>query len=187
MENQRKRRGFPVELQENGDRLEAQRGSHGDHESHQHWRVSFRPERQARLRVPGRLLEGEPHGKAHAWAIAVAPLPLVWPAEDLWNIEVVVGVCTQFSETRVRLPDVVVDWAGDRPDILVDPPLLVIEIISSGDSYSETQRLAQDYLTMGIPNIWILDPETETARSCEGKAWAEKTRLEIAGARSTST
>ena len=101
--------------------------------------------------------------------------------EDLWNIEVVVGVCTQVSETRVRLPDVVVDWEGDRPDILVDPPLLVIEIIFSDDSYSETQRLAQDYLAMGIPNIWILDPETETARSCEGKTWAEKTRLEIAG------
>ncbi len=24
--------------------------------------------------------KGAPHGKAHAWAIAVAPLPLVWPA-----------------------------------------------------------------------------------------------------------
>ena len=101
--------------------------------------------------------------------------------EEAWGVEVAVEVRTQVSPTRVRLPDVVVDWAGDRPDILVDPPLLVIEILSAGDSYTETQRVAQDYLTMGIPNIWLIDPDTETARSCEGKAWAERTRLEVAG------
>ena len=101
--------------------------------------------------------------------------------EEAWHIEVAVEVRTQVSPTRVRLPDVVVDWSGDRPDTLVDPPLLVIEILSAGDSYTETQRLAQDYSVMGVQNIWLIDPDTETARSCEGKTWAEKTRLEIAG------
>ena len=81
----------------------------------------------------------------------------------------------------MRLPDVVVDWAGDWPGTLVDAPLLVIEILSPNDSYSETQRLAEDYRTMGVENIWLLDPETRTARICGESAWVEKTRLEIAG------
>ncbi len=101
--------------------------------------------------------------------------------EDLWNVEVAVEVRTRVSATKVRLPDVVVDWIGERPEILVDPPLLVIEILSPNDSYTETQRLAQDYLTMGIPNIWLLDPATRTARVCENQAWFEKSRLEVAG------
>ena len=101
--------------------------------------------------------------------------------EEAWGIEVVVEVRTRVSATRVRLPDVIVDWAGDRPDTLIEPPLLVIEVLSPGDSYTETQRLAQDYLAMGIPNIWLLDPETRTARVCENKAWIEKSRLEVAG------
>ena len=98
-----------------------------------------------------------------------------------WNIEVVVETRTRVSPSRVRLPDVIVDWAGPRPETLVDPPLLVIEILSPGDTYSETQRLAQDYIAMGIPNIWLIDPETRTARICEKTAWLERTRLEVTG------
>ena len=90
-------------------------------------------------------------------------------------------VRTRVSPTRVRLPDVVVDWAGDLPDVLVKPPLLVIEVLSKRDTYSATQRLANDYLKMGVPNIWLIDPETRSARVCEGTAWTEKKRLEIAG------
>jgi Uma2 family endonuclease len=47
---------------------------------------------------------------------------------------------------------------------------LVIEILSPNDSSSETQRLEQDYLDMGIPNICLLDPPTRTARVCENNA-----------------
>ncbi len=100
--------------------------------------------------------------------------------EEEWDVEVAVEVRTRVSSTRVRLPDVVVDWAGDRPEVLVQPPLLVIEILSERDSYSSTQRLASDYVKMGIPNIWLIDPETRSARVCEGNAWTEKKRLEIA-------
>ena len=34
---------------------------------------------------------------------------------------------------------------------------------------------------MGVPNIWLLDPETRTARVCRGDAWFERTRLEVEG------
>ncbi len=99
----------------------------------------------------------------------------------VWSVEVAIGVRTRVSATRVRLPDIVVDTGGGWPETLVSPPLIVIEILSLDDSYTETQRLVQDYLNMGIPNIWLLDPATRTARFCEGSAWIERTRLEVAG------
>ena len=101
--------------------------------------------------------------------------------EDQWGLDVAVEARTQVSPTRVRLPDVVIDKAGIWPETLVDPPLIVVEILSPHDSYTETQKLAQDYIAMGIPNIWLIDPETRTARVCEKTTWTEKTRLEVAG------
>ncbi len=73
---------------------------------------------------------------------------------------------TQVSTTRVRIPDVVVVRSGSQPDVLVDAPLLVIESLSPDDSYSDTQQRAQDYLRMGVQTIWIIDPESRTARLC---------------------
>ena len=101
--------------------------------------------------------------------------------EEAWGIDVAVEVRTRVSPTRVRLPDVVIDRAGRWPETLVSPPLIVIEILSPNDSYTETQRLAQDYRTMGIQNIWLLDPATRTARTCENKAWVEVSRFEVTG------
>lgn len=87
----------------------------------------------------------------------------------------------QVSKSRVRIPDLVVLRPGPQPDILVEPPLLVIEILSPDDSYSDTQERAQDYLTMGVPTLWIIDPKTRTGRMCSGADWIAADRLEVPG------
>jgi hypothetical protein len=33
---------------------------------------------------------------------------------------------------------------------------------------------------MGIENIWLIDPETRTARVCRGENWTETTRFTVA-------
>jgi Uma2 family endonuclease len=53
----------------------------------------------------------------------------------------------------------------------VEPPLLVIEILSPDDTYSDTQERAEDYLRMGVSTIWIIDPKTRTGRVCNSSAW----------------
>lgn len=70
---------------------------------------------------------------------------------------------------------------GPQPDVLTDAPLLIVEILSPDDSYSETQQRAQTYLRMGVETIWIIDPESRTARVCTGRTWTETTRLEVSG------
>jgi Uma2 family endonuclease len=70
---------------------------------------------------------------------------------------------------------------GAQPDVIVDPPLLVIEILSPDDTYSDTQERAQDYRAMGVETVWIIDPKTRSGRMCSGAEWVESARLEVKG------
>ncbi len=99
--------------------------------------------------------------------------------EDEWSVRVAVEVRTRVSPTRVRLPDVIIDHARKWPETLVEPPLIVIEILAPADSYSHTQTLARDYVNMGIQNVWLIDPETRTGRICKESVWIEAKRLEV--------
>jgi Uma2 family endonuclease len=101
--------------------------------------------------------------------------------EGVWNIQTATEWRTQVSHTRVRIPDIVLVQAGVQPDVLTDAPLLVVEILSPDDSYSDTQQRAEDYLRMGVATIWIIDPATRTGRVCSGSNWVQGDRLEVAG------
>jgi Uma2 family endonuclease len=101
--------------------------------------------------------------------------------EKEWRIQTATQWRTQVSTTRVRIPDVILVRQGAQPDVLADPPLLIVEILSPDDTYSDTQKRAADYRDMGVQTIWIIDPSTRTARVCSGPNWIEATRLEVAG------
>ena len=83
------------------------------------------------------------------------------------------------SSTRVRIPDLVVLNAGHPPDVLVEAPLLVIEILSPDDTYSDTQERATDYSNMGVQTIWIIDPKTRSGRMSIKNSWSAADRLEV--------
>ncbi|MFZ0304676.1 MAG: Uma2 family endonuclease [Terracidiphilus sp.] len=87
----------------------------------------------------------------------------------------------QVAKDRVRVPDLVDLTAGPQPEVLTEPPLLVIEILSPDDSYSDTQERAHDYRAMGVETVWIVDPKTRTGRMCRGTDWIEASRLEVKG------
>jgi len=101
--------------------------------------------------------------------------------EREWGVIAATAQRVQVSSNRVRVPDLVVLKGGPQPDILTDPPLLVIEILSSDDTYSDTQERAQDYRDMGVEAVWIIDPKTRTGRMCSGPKWIEARRLEVSG------
>jgi Uma2 family endonuclease len=101
--------------------------------------------------------------------------------EKAWAVQVVTEQRIQVSPTRVRIPDVALLANGAQPDVIVDPPVLVIEILSPDDSYSDTQERAQDYRAMGVETVWIIDPKTRSGRMCSGAEWVESARLEVKG------
>jgi len=101
--------------------------------------------------------------------------------EHEWGVLGATAQRVQVSSNRVRVPDLVVLKAGPQPEILTEPPLLIIEILSPEDTYSDTQERAQDYREMGVQTVWIIDPKTRTGRMCSGAEWTEARRLEVSG------
>ena len=63
---------------------------------------------------------------------------------------------------RYRIPDVcVVQVPVPREQVFTFPPHIVIEILSPEDTFSRLQERFDDYLAMGVQNIWVLNPESE--------------------------
>ena len=139
--------------------------------------ISYRPDREY---VDGEIRERNVGKYEHARLLA---LMAGWfgEHEKEWRITGCIAQRVRVSANRVRVPDVVVLTAGAQPDVLTEPPLLVIEILSADDSYSDTQERAQDYRKMGVETVWIIDPKTRTGRMCSGTEWVEASRLEVKG------
>jgi Uma2 family endonuclease len=87
----------------------------------------------------------------------------------------------QVSPTRVRIADVMLVSRGPQPEMTVDPPVLVVEILSPDDTYTETQSRSADYLRMGVPCVWIIDPTSRTGRQCIADAWTAAETLAVPG------
>ncbi|GBO51950.1 hypothetical protein APA_3531 [Pseudanabaena sp. lw0831] len=68
-----------------------------------------------------------------------------------------------FNGKRTRRPDVLVmtltqkKGLGNQPDILHEPCLLVIEIVSPTCRSVDTVEKRQEYAEFGIPEYWIVD------------------------------
>ncbi|ADW69814.1 Uma2 family endonuclease [Granulicella tundricola] len=101
--------------------------------------------------------------------------------ENEWNVIGCISLRVKTSSSRVRVPDLVVLRPRVQPDILTEPPLLVIEILSPGDSYWDLQERSRDYQAMGVETVWIVDPKTRSGRVCRGEEWIGAERLEVAG------
>ena len=43
--------------------------------------------------------------------------------------------------------------AGPQPEVLAQPPVLVVEILSPGDTYTDTEKRASDYQRMGVKTM----------------------------------
>ena len=85
-----------------------------------------------------------------------------------WGVEVYPVLRTQVAKTRFRIPDVLVVRAGVRfENILDQPPLIAIEILSPEDRLSRMQEKIDDYLAFGAEHIWIFDPGRRVAWSAD--------------------
>jgi Uma2 family endonuclease len=100
-----------------------------------------------------------------------------------WNIRVVVEQRIQVRPTCFRVPDVtVVDSAQPVEQVLTQPPLIVIEVLSPEDTWRRMEERIGDYLDFGIPNVWILEPVTRHAWTISPEGRREVTTiLQVAG------
>jgi len=98
--------------------------------------------------------------------------------EKQWGIVALTEQRVQVTTERFRVPDVCVLKAGaSRDPVLLRPPFLCIEILSKNDTMTEMQERIDDYLAMGVPFVWVVDP-----RRRRGHVYTESGRLEVAEA-----
>jgi Uma2 family endonuclease len=87
------------------------------------------------------------------------------------GIRVVTEQRVQVKPGRFRVPDVCVVLGEPGEQILTKPPFICIEILSRDDRLSRLEERIDDYLAMGVPYVWVLDPGTRrayTATAAEG-------------------
>ena len=69
----------------------------------------------------------------------------------------------QVKKNRFRIPDVLVVLGEPNDPIVTTPPFLCVEILSRDDRLSLMQSRIDDYLAMGVPYVWLIDPFTKKA------------------------
>jgi Uma2 family endonuclease len=122
-------------------------------------RSSYEPDAEY---VDGRI-EKRPMGKFDhaAWQQAIQRWFLQHQRE--WNIRVLPELRIKVAATRYRVPDVtVLDRSRPKEQIITHPPLAVFDVLSPEDRVQRLKLKLEDYRTMGIPEIWVIDPQDST-------------------------
>jgi Uma2 family endonuclease len=101
-----------------------------------------------------------------------------------WNIRVNGELRTRIAERRYRVPDVCVRYlSAPREKVLITPPLIAIEVMSADDRLPRVIDRLKDFLTMCVPNVWLLDPIERVAYSYtqDGLKLVETGRIDLPG------
>jgi Uma2 family endonuclease len=112
--------------------------------------------------VDGEVLERTLGEREHSY-VQAALGSYFFTRRKTWNIEVYPEQRVQVRANRFRIPDLCVVLSGTKEKIFTTPPFLCIEILSPEDRMSRVWERIHDYFEMGVPNVWVLDPETRFA------------------------
>jgi Uma2 family endonuclease len=64
----------------------------------------------------------------------------------------------RINATRFRVPDVCAYLSEPDEEVFTNPPLLCVEVLSPEDRMNSVVALAKEYLAMGVPVVWVIDP-----------------------------
>jgi Uma2 family endonuclease len=101
-----------------------------------------------------------------------------------WGIQVYPEQRHRIREGRYMIPDVCVIHAPRPVERVFDkPPLIWIEILSPEDRPIRVNEKIRELREFGVPNIWVIDPETFEAEvhTAEGSRKLEDGILRVPG------
>ena len=98
-----------------------------------------------------------------------------------WRIRSIQGQRTRVASTKVRIPDVCV-FSRDVPieQVFTRPQLIAIEVLSPEDRHSRIEARMSNFREFGVPNLWVVDPETRAGWDLSDGNWVRKERFEVA-------
>lgn len=90
--------------------------------------------------------------------------------QNAWGVDAVIEQRMRIASSLVRVCDVAV-LRLDMPheEVTSFPPLICIEILSPADRLNRASEVLGDYLAMGVPNIWAIDPIRRLAYTFDSK------------------
>ncbi len=112
--------------------------------------------------VDGELQERNRGERTHARLQAKIAAYLLAHYESA-GLEVFTELRIRVSTSRYRIPDVCVTLGDPGEEVLTQPPMLCVEILSPEDRMSRIETRINDYLAMGVPYVWVIDPYTRQA------------------------
>lgn len=79
------------------------------------------------------------------------------------GFEVFIALRIRVTASMYRIPDLCLTVGDPGEEVLTKAPLLCIEILSPEDRMSRIETRINDYLAMGVPYVWVIDPYTRQA------------------------
>ena len=95
---------------------------------------------------------------------------ILWKLRTKFGIRVLPEIRIQIHASRYRVADLAV-WRDDNigTGIPIVPPFLAIEILSPEDRLVRMLPKVQEYLSIGVEYVWLIDPQ-EKAAMCFSQA-----------------
>jgi len=89
---------------------------------------------------------------------------LLWRFRKTLGIRVMTELRVQIHPRRFRVPDISV-WRDDNIGTYIPtvPPFLAVEILSPEDRMVRMVPKIEDYLSIGVEWVWVIDPEEKAA------------------------
>lgn len=138
-------------------------------------RSSYEPDAEY---VDGEILERPMGELSHAdWQGAIE----AWfrSHAKVWNIRVFPELRVEVTSESYRVPDVtVIDRALPLEKTISHPPIAVFEILSPEDTVKRFRQKLAEYAQMGIPQIWVIDPDLGTFERYQSGHLIPATRFE---------
>ena len=80
------------------------------------------------------------------------------------GVRVALSIRLRIGATRYRVADIAV-WRDDNVGVGIPtvPPFLVVEILSPEDRMVRMLPKIQEYLSIGVEWVWVVDPEEKSA------------------------
>jgi len=123
--------------------------------------TSYRPDCEY---LEGQLLERKLGERDHSKLQREFLLRLHAPDKSAWAFP---EQRVQVKPHRYRVPDLCVVYGPEPVEpVFTEPPFLCVEILSRDDRMSEMQDRLNDYLQMGVPQVWLVDPQRRRAYYC---------------------
>ena len=112
-----------------------------------------------------RSLPQKPHSKLQTWFART-----LFDAAHPFGFEVWVEqrIRTRLEPRKYRIPDVCLTRGEPSENVFISAPFLCIEILSPEDSALELRTKVDEYLTFGVPYVWVIDPVSKAGEIYSG-------------------